>query len=99
LLSLNQQLPVGFSWLSSADINLSDSRNGLADHSTLLEAAIMTPTPVRRQTLSDNRQPADCNLVKNYHRVGPAAINAALACRPRKQEQERRPLYEPREES
>lgn len=59
----------------------------------------MTPTPMRRQSFADNLKSADCNLVKNYSRIGPAAINAALACRPRKEEEERRPLYEAREES
>jgi len=55
----------------------------------------------RRQPASTSapKRPSESNLVGKYNRIGLAAVNAALACRPKKQEEERRPLYETREES
>jgi len=39
------------------------------------------------------------DLITNYHGIGIQAVNAALACRPKKQAEEQHGLQEPREES
>lgn len=56
---------------------------------------------LKRQSSSNPRRApeSNLNLVDHYNRIGLAAVNAALACQPKKQEEERRPLYETREES
>ncbi len=38
-------------------------------------------------------------LVREYRQVGPAAINAALQCRPKAKKDEPKRSYEPRDES
>ncbi len=44
-------------------------------------------------------KPAEAELVREYRQVGPAAINAALLCKPKAKKEEPKRLYEPREET
>ena len=60
--------------------------------------AIQSATKERAQQ-PDERETAKPELVRKYRKVGPAAINAALLCKPKAKKEEPKPSYEPREES
>lgn len=57
----------------------------------------MASENARKQQADTQERPEKTNLVKEYRKVGPAAINAALLCKPKKEEPKR--SYEPREET
>ncbi|GGA80252.1 hypothetical protein GCM10011385_38130 [Nitratireductor aestuarii] len=59
----------------------------------------MSTHQVQRQPAVQAPQPPKSDLITNYHRIGISAVNAALACRPKKQAEEQQSLQEPREES
>jgi len=53
--------------------------------------------------MKDRPQPKEkeaskAELVREYRQVGPAAINAALLCKPKAKKEEPKRSYEPREE-
>jgi len=59
--------------------------------------AINSATENRAQK-SEEEEAAKPELVRKYRRVGPAAINAALLCKPKQKKEEPKPSYEPRED-
>jgi|GEM_PF-3291261 hypothetical protein len=61
------------------------------------QACIMYPEDSTQSPARQERERAEPELVREYRRVGPAAINAALLCRPKKKEEPKR-SYEPHEE-
>jgi len=46
----------------------------------------------------EGKEAAKTELVRKYRKVGPAAINAALLCKPKAKKEEPKRSYEPREE-
>ena len=57
----------------------------------------MVPENVRQDQAKSEQTPGKAKLVEEYREVGPAAINAALQCKPKKKEAPKR-SYEPHEE-
>ena len=58
------------------------------------------PLQIVKQDPADARKPAEqTQLVKEYRKVGPAAINAALLCCHKARKDEPKRSYEPREET
>lgn len=57
----------------------------------------MYPEDSIQGRVRQEREHAEPELVREYRQVGPAAINAALLCRPKKKEEPKR-SYEPHEE-
>ncbi len=57
----------------------------------------MVPENTRQDQAKAEQKPEKPRLVEEYRAVGPAAINAALQCKPRKKQEPKR-VFEPREE-
>jgi len=79
-------------------MNMSELKHALHVH-LQPEGEQMSTHEVQRQPAVQAPQPPKSDLITNYHRIGISAVNAALACRPKRQEEEQHCLKEPREES
>ncbi|WEX07655.1 transcriptional regulator [Chelativorans sp. AA-79] len=56
-------------------------------------------TAIKDRVQPEEKEAADkAELIKEYRQVGPAAINAALLCKPKAKKQEPKRSYEPRDE-
>ena len=59
----------------------------------------MVSQSASQQRVASAEQRAEkAELIQEYRQVGPAAINAALLCKPKTKQDEPKRLYEPREE-
>jgi len=56
-------------------------------------------TVIKDRPQPKEKEAAKAELVREYRQVGPAAINAALLCKPKAKKEEPKRSYEPREES
>lgn len=79
------------------DMILSESQHQVCEREIYQARTMITEHTRQQDQATAKRETANSELVREYRKVGPAAIKAALLYRARKKEEPKR-TYEPREE-